>query len=342
MLLVLTVFAAGAILIYAQEVLAPICFALVVGIVISPVAERLHDLGVPRVVIAGGLMALASGLLTITFLLIEPLLSTLAFRLPEIRAEIEVWVETLSGLMRGLQDLSQEIEATMGDGAGAGETDPGSDLGPDLPTVMDALWLVPNIGAKLLIFAGTLFFFVLTRTDLYDSAGALRDELYAADRAVARYFAAVTVVNIGLGAATAAVLTVIGLDYAVLWGLAAAVLNFILYLGPLAIMASLLVAGLVQFSGPMALAPPLAFLVLNLTEAQFVTPAFVGQRLRIAPLAVFLAIVLGLWLWGPIGAIVALPVTLWLGVLIEGRRARRAAMAADARMAAGAKESPAE
>jgi predicted PurR-regulated permease PerM len=337
MLFVVTVWAAGAALIHAQPILAPVCFALVVGIVISPVADRLHDLGVPRVVIAGGLMVLASGLLLLAFILIEPLLSTLAFRLPEIRAEIEGWVDTLSFVLRGLEDLSDEIEATVGEGGGGGAE---VNDGPDLPTVMDAIWLVPNIGAKLLIFAGTLFFFVLTRSDLYDAAGPLKAELYRADRAVARYFAAVTIVNFGLGAATAAVLSLIGLDYAVLWGLAAAVMNFVLYLGPLGIAVSLLVAGLVQFSGLLALAPALAFLALNLTEAQFVTPAFVGQRLRIAPLAVFLAIVLGLWLWGPVGAIVALPVTLWFGVLIEGRRAGRTA-AEEARQAAGANESPA-
>ena len=135
-------------------------------------------------------------------------------------------------------------------------------------SLMDAIWLAPNLGATILIFVGTLFFFVLTRGDLYDAAGPLRRALYHADRAVARYFAAVTVVNLGLGTATAIVMSLIGLENAVLWGLAAWLLNYVLYLGPLAIMGGLLVAGMMQFGGAMAVVPPLAFLMLNVTEAQ--------------------------------------------------------------------------
>lgn len=315
MLLILTVGASSAMLSYAQPFLAPVLFALVVGVVVSPVADWLSKFHIPRLVVAGGLLLLTSGLIVTAFIALEPLLTSLARRLPEIRAEIESWVQTVSGLLRGIEDLSNELERTVG-----GQDD---EEAPQLPTVMDAIWLAPNLGAKVLIFAGTLFFFVLTRAELYDAAGRLRDDLYRADRAVARYFAAVTVVNTGLGLATAGVLSLIGLENALLWGAAAAFANYILYLGPLGIFFSLLVAGMMQFNGAMSFAPAFAFLLLNLTEAQFVTPTFVGQRLHIAPLAVFLAIVFGLWLWGPVGAIVALPVTLWFGVLLQSRMDER-------------------
>lgn len=336
MLLIVAIWAAGAILVYAQPVLAPVLFALVVGVVISPLADRLAAAGVPRFVLATALMILTSGILFLAFVALEPLLSALARRLPEIRIEIEGWIQTAAGLLRGLEDISEEIERAVGENGETTETEV-----PELPTVFDAIWLAPNLGASVLLFAGTLFFFVLNRPEIYAAAGEREAQLYRADRAVSRYFAAVTIVNIGLGAATATVLSLIGLDSAIMWGLAAALANFVLYIGPLTIIISLFIAGVVQFSGPLILAPPLAFMALNMVEAQLVTPAVVGQRLKMAPLAVFLAIMFGLWLWGPVGAIVALPVTLWLGVLIEGRRSSRAAAAAEARAAAGANESPA-
>lgn len=313
MLFILTLFAAGGIMIWARPVLAPMCFALVVGIVASPLADRLHDWGVPRIAVAAALLILTSGSLVLGFVLLEPLLSAMAARLPEIRAEIEGWVQSASGLIRGLETLSNEIEQTVG---AASDSD---DAAPELPTVMDALWLAPDLGASVLIFAGTLFFFMLTRADLYGAAGRFSETLFKADRAVARYFMAVSIVNVTLGVAVAVVMSLIGLNNAVLWGLAAGLLNFILYLGPLTILFGLLVTGMVQFGGAYALLPPLAFLCLNIIEAQFVTPGFVGQRLRISPLAVFVAIVIGLWLWGPVGAIVALPLTLWLAVLLNAR-----------------------
>ncbi|APX13620.1 AI-2E family transporter [Tateyamaria omphalii] len=312
MLFILTIFAVGGIMMWARPVLAPMTFALVVGIVASPLADRLHDWGVPRIAVAAALLVLTSGALVLGFVLLEPLLNSMAARLPEIRAEIEGWVQSASGLVRGIETISNEIEQTVG----ASDADGAA---PELPTVMDALWLAPDLGASVLIFAGTLFFFMLTRTDLYAAAGRFSGTLFQADRAVARYFLAVSIVNVALGVAVAVVMSVIGLNNAVLWGLAAGLLNFILYLGPLTILFGLLIVGMVQFNGAYSLLPPFAFLCLNLIEAQFVTPGFVGQRLRISPLAVFVAIVIGLWLWGPVGAIVALPLTLWLAVLLNAR-----------------------
>jgi predicted PurR-regulated permease PerM len=310
MVLVIAAVATTAALYFASQVLAPVVFGLVVGVVISPIAAWLHARGVPSVVAAASLLLAATSVLALAFLAIAPLLSTLIARLPQIMFEIRGWVQTLSGALRGIETISEEIERTVGASEG-GEAQ-------SIPTVMDALWAAPNFGAQVLIFMGTLFFFTLTRDDLYAAAGPSAETLRRADRAVARYFAAVTIINIGLGITVALVMTGIGVNYAILWGLVAGIMNFVLYLGPILVAVGLLAAGLVQFGGAYALLPPLAFLAVNLTEAQFITPGFVGQRLHMSPLFVFLAIVFGLWLWGPVGAIVALPVAVWLGALHAG------------------------
>lgn len=246
------------------------------------------------------------------FLALEPLFTSLVSKLPKIRAEVQNWAETVQGMLRGIEELSAELERTVGTGSDI-------DLGESIPTVMDALLLAPNFGAQVLIFVGTLFFFSLARNEIYAAAGGFRDTLFTADRAVSRYFAAVRLVNTGLGVATALALTLVGVNNAILWGFAAGVLNFMLYLGPIMILFGLLIAGLMQFSGAMTLVPMLVFFGINITEAQFVTPAFVGQQLRMSPLVIFLAIVFGLWLWGPIGAIVALPALLWIHVALTPR-----------------------
>ena len=293
----------------AQPILAPVVFALVIGVVVSPVAERLTDFGVPRVAIAVFLLVLTTGLIGLLVMLADPLLSSLVDQLPRLKAAATDWLEMLSSLVQGIETISQEIENSVGAEA----------LEPQgtIPSITDALWLAPNFGAQLFIFMGALFFFVLTRNELYAAAGAYEVKLKKADRAVSRYFGAVTLVNSGLGLVTSLVLMAIGVDYAPLWGLAAGILNFILYLGPLMIIGGLLIAGLLQFAGAMSLLPAAAFLLINVTEAQFATPLIVGQRLAMNPLAVFLSIVFGLWLWGPVGAIVALPVLLWMSVLIQ-------------------------
>ncbi|UWQ53421.1 AI-2E family transporter [Leisingera caerulea] len=311
MLLIITLILLGGAMYFAKPVLAPGVFALVVGVVVAPLADRLERFGVSRVVVASSLLVLSTALLALLILSLDPLLTSLASQVPKIKYEIRGWLDMVSGLLRGIESISSEIEETIG--AADAETE---EEGGSLPTLTDALWLAPNFGAQIFIFAGTLFFFVLTRNELYEQAGSYAARFFRAERAVARYFAAVTIVNGGLGLLTAAGLALIGLPGAWIWGLAAAILNFILYLGPLIMLAGLTVAGLTQIGGAGALLPPLVFLGLNLAEAQFVTPAFVGRQLDLNPLIVFWAIVFGLWIWGPVGAIVALPMLLWCGRML--------------------------
>lgn len=313
MIALLAAVATTAALYFARQILAPIVFGLVVGVVVSPVATWMHERGLPNVVAASALLLGATTIIALAFLGIAPLISALVVRLPQIMLEIRGWVEAVAGALRGIESLSAELERTVGAGSG-GE----AETLQAMPAVMDALWAAPDFGAQVLIFMGTLFFFTLTRDDLYRAAGASAETLRRADRAVARYFAAVTVINVGLGATVGVAMAGIGMNYAILWGLVACLMNFVLYLGPLLVAVGLLAAGLVQFGGAYALLPPLTFLAINLTEAQFVTPSFVGQQLHMSPLFVFVAIVFGLWLWGPVGAIVALPVAVWLGALLSG------------------------
>ncbi|WP_208347030.1 AI-2E family transporter [Pseudaestuariivita rosea] len=311
MLLILTLLALPAGLYLAKPILAPILFAVVLGMVISPLADHVNKFGTPRVVISALLLGVVSSIIVGFFLALEPLITGIVQELPNIKREIEGWVDVVSGILQGVQSISAEIEQTVGDQE--------AELGSGIPTVMDAVWLAPNFGAQIFIFAGTLFFFTLTRNDLYEYAGRFSMTFFKAEKAVAKYFGAVAIVNTGLGIVTAIVLSVLGVNGAVLWGIAAGLLNFVLYLGPLIVIVGLLITGLTQFGGAMALLPPLSFLVLNIIEAQFVTPAFVGHRLNLNPLIVFMAIVFGLWIWGPVGAIVALPLLLWAGVILNPR-----------------------
>ncbi|SDY35279.1 AI-2E family transporter [Citreimonas salinaria] len=314
MIAIIAAVATTAALYFARQILAPVVFGLVVGVVASPVAMWMRERGLPSVLSAAALLLSATTLLALAFMAIAPLISALALRLPKIMVEIRGWVEAVSAALRGIESISDQIEQTVGSATGT----VGEQGAQAIPTVMDALWAAPDFGAQVLIFMGTLFFFTLTRDDLYKAAGASSDTLRRADRAVSRYFAAVTIINVGLGVTVGVAMAGIGVDYAILWGLVACIMNFVLYLGPLLVAVGLLAAGLVQFGGAYALLPPLTFLAINLTEAQFVTPAFVGQQLHMSPLFVFLAIVFGLWLWGPVGAIVALPVAVWLGAMHAG------------------------
>lgn len=296
----------------AADLAAPVALGLVVGVVLAPVVNRLGRIGVPRSLSASVALLLAIVLLILLLSALGPVLSGLMEQIPKIQREMRDWLDEIVGLVRGAESLGREIEESLAEGSDEA-------VKAAVPTLIDALWMAPNFMAQAMIFSGTLFFFVMTGEEIYDSLPARRQALRAADRAVSHYFITVTAINAGLGLAVFGAMTLIGLPNAMLWGGAAFLLNFVLYLGPIFLVAAFLIAGFVQFHGGMVLAPAAIYLLINLTEAQFVTPALVGSRLKLNPLVVFLSILFGLWLWGPVGGVVSLPVMVWL-LVFSGHR----------------------
>jgi len=135
---------------------------------------------------------------------------------------------------------------------------------------------------------------------------------------VSRYFLAISTVNAGFGIAVLIAMTVLGMPYPVLWALATFLMNYLLYLGPALVAVAVLLVGFFVFDGVMVLVPMAVFLSLNVIEAQFVTPTFVGRQMRVNPLMVFLSLIFWLWLWGPIGGIVAIPLLVWTRFVLSG------------------------
>ncbi|MBC7157753.1 MAG: AI-2E family transporter [Rhodobacteraceae bacterium] len=136
---------------------------------------------------------------------------------------------------------------------------------------------------------------------------------------VARYLLAISAINLGLGFLTAVSFHLLGVSNAPLWGVAAMLLNFMPFIGVAILALITLGVGIVSFEDPVvAFAPFAVVVVLNMIEAQVVTPMVVGARIRISPIAVFVAIAFGAWIWGAGGALVATP-TLIVAVAFVGR-----------------------
>jgi len=125
------------------------------------------------------------------------------------------------------------------------------------------------------------------------------------------YVGVVTLINIGLGTVTAAMLYLIGFPNPLTFGLLTAVLNYIPYLGPAIVAAVLFGVGVVAMpSLPQAALAPALFVAIATAEGHFITPSIVGRRLTLSPFLVFLALAFWTWLWGPVGAFLAVPLVI--------------------------------
>ena len=165
-----------------------------------------------------------------------------------------------------------------------------------------------------------LVFFILAFGDafvrnLVKIPARLRDKIHVVKilqeikEEVSHYLFTVACINAGLGTATAIAMWLLGMPNAVLWGVMAATFNFVPYLGSAVTLTVLTVVALITFDNlGHALLVPAVFATLAAIEGQIVNPIIVGKRMSLSPLVIVVALMIGAWVWGVIGVLLAVPI----------------------------------
>ena len=135
---------------------------------------------------------------------------------------------------------------------------------------------------------------------------------------ISTYLFSIALINVTFGAVLGLVFFAMGLPNPWMWGAVAALTNFVPYFGPLVGIVVVMLAGLSGFDRVLfGLLPALAYFGLHLIEANLVTPSILGRRFTLNPVVIFLALIFFLWLWGVVGALVAVPILTTLKALAE-------------------------
>jgi predicted PurR-regulated permease PerM len=303
----------GAVLYFCRPLLLPIMAALVISTTLAPVVKHAARLGVSPWVTA---MLLVVGLLAAAGIAVTLLAAPVAEwigRAPEIGATIKEKLYVLARPLASLREL-QEALLPSGGHAVAVETS-------QLAVVTPVLEFLTPAVAQLVLFFVSLIFLLAGQMDLRrylaslfpSREGKLRFIRIANDveQNLAAYLATVTVINVCLGVVVAIGAWLFGFPNPIILGILAMVLNYVPYIGPACLTLILFAVGLVTFpSVGYALIPPTALVALTTIEGHILTPAVLGRRLTLDPLAVLLALAFWTWLWGPMGAFLAVPLTL--------------------------------
>jgi predicted PurR-regulated permease PerM len=315
----LAILASGFALYAAREVLLPIVAAFVVGVMLSPLASRLEALRVPRLLGAFIIVFAVGLLITLVIDLILPRVSELTNGLPDIAATLG---KKLSAL-----DSAPWLHRfnTGGDSAPA--------LGSLLPKP-DLSWAPSTIGVLFPPLAGIFLFLVILmlfianwptlRRGLVmtfvsrDSRLIVLKILNDVETGLANYLLTVTLINVGLGVVTGGICALTGMPHAAGFGALAATLNFVPFLGPIAIFGVLLLVGVVSIPDSIqGFAAAAAFGLVAMIEGQFITPTIIGRSLELNGLAVLLSLAFWAWLWGPIGAFLSSPILIVALILVQ-------------------------
>ncbi|GIT87434.1 AI-2E family transporter [Roseobacter sp. OBYS 0001] len=295
-------------------VFLPLVFALVVGVVFAPLSNFFDRLGAPPVVGALAVLITVLSVITLGVVLFYPVVAEFMTRVPFMWTELQQSLSGLKSTMENVENVQNQVAITLAPEGSAEMEAPGAVA---VPTVAGILSYLPSFAAQIMVFVGILYFFLLTKLELYKYIASVTTHLSEkvlrrAEVEVSRYFLAITAINACFGALVSLMLSAYGMPNAAYWGLGAFLVNYVLYLGPISFAIVLLLGGLIVFDGAMSVLPALTYMLMNMTEGQFVTPTFVGKQMSVNPLLIFTSLVFWLWIWGPVGGIIAIPLLVWL------------------------------
>jgi predicted PurR-regulated permease PerM len=335
-----------AVLYVAREVFIPLALALLFSFLLAPVVTRFERWRFGRVpaVLTTALLTFAV-VASVGYLVVGQLID-LTYKLPDYKVNISHKITSLktvgniplSKATETLKQLSRELSDTTSDSDPA-QTAPGLLTTKTSATRVEVVEsatsrtkLARSIFGPLLgpfatvgIVVVFVLFMLIKREDLRDriirltGRGQLNVTTQALDEAaskVAGYLFMQVIVNVAFGVPVGMGLYFMGVPHAFLWGLFATLLRFIPYLGVwIALCFPLALSLAVSNSWTMPLLTIALFVVTELITGNVVEPWLYGAHTGLSPVAVIIASIFWTWLWGGVGLLLAMPLTVCVAVL---------------------------
>lgn len=316
-------------LFFAKAVFLPIALGALTALVLHLPIMGLHRAGMPKIVAVAFTITAVAAILTLVFVLTAGPVSDTFESYPQIVTELRVKLFHLRETFAAAQQASDAISKVADDV---------KNIVKD-PKVQEVVVREPNFLARAatsladivtgVVITLTISAFILVMRRPFLTLATMQfstpaTKLRAAriwkgvEREVTHYFIVTSIINAALGTAVGLVLWALGVPLPHVWGIAVALLNYILFVGPAVGTTALFAASIITFNTPFQIfAPPLAYLAINFIEANVVTPHFLGRRLNLAPLAIVLSLLFWGWLWGLAGLIIAVPALIVLKAVAD-------------------------
>lgn len=236
-------------------------------------------------------------------------------------------IEALRGW--GVEDAEAKVELAGGDRiqefiAGNLNVDKILDFGTDV-----AWQFASFFGASLLVAIMTIFMISEARMfgrradAIMDSGGPDLERIFAATGDIQRYLGIKVVVSLATGVLAGFLCWAAGLDFFVLWGILAFLLNFIPVLGSIIAGVPPVVLAFLVSGGASALAVGIGYVSINIFLGNFLEPMLMGRRFGLSTLVVIVSVLFWGWLWGPAGMLLAVPLTMVVKVMLDNTQELR-------------------
>jgi predicted PurR-regulated permease PerM len=311
---------------FARSLLLPIVLALLLSLILYPAVRALKRLRLPEPVGAALVVVTVTSLLGVAlYQLFEPATDWIT-KIPRMATQVERKLWNVRKSVEQVTKAAEKVEALTNVQSGA---KPPQQVVTKPPSLISRIWggtqsVVVSAGATLV-----LLFFVLASGDLFMRKlvrvlPTLQDKKTAVavartiQSAIARYLFTITCINITVGAIIAVAMELLGMPNPLLWGVMVALFKYVPYIGPVVSGTVLTIVAFLTFEdlGDVLLVP-LVFFTIDTIEGQFVTPFLTGRSLTLNPVMIFLSMLLWGWIWGVIGALMAVPILMTLKIFCD-------------------------
>ena len=302
-------------------VFLPLTCAIILSVLLAPLADRFSSWGVPNTLASVLALIIFLAIVVLAFGAILQPAFTLYDRLPELIEGIGKRYHEMQEDFAWLARANERLAELLGSG--------GNEVTLAGPSVFQQVAIsAPLLLLEVMLTFLMAFFMVearsrlrrnilFGRTTFGTSVKAARVLREVQDR-VAAYILTVAWINLGVGIVVALGAWAMGLPAPIMWGGLATLLNFVPYIGPLAMTALLTLFGLgtadTVFLG---LIPPISYVALHVIEANAITPAILGRRFTMNPVMILLAFSYFSWIWGAVGALLSVPILLMVTAFFD-------------------------
>ncbi len=300
----------------AQTIVIPTLVAVFIAVVADSPVSWLQRKGLHRVL---AIVAVISGiaLLLLAFgALAGSSIQELTDRAPTYQERLRQWLDQTVGLNSGspvrvdtskiLDDVSPDAAWELAAGLLNGVSNVFRRAFLILFLVIFILFEIPSLGSKLNYLGGS-------------SSGTWK----SIAESVRRYLAIKSMTSLVTGVVVGTFLVLMEIDFAILWGLLAFLLNYIPNIGSLIASVPAVLLALLQQGPGWALLVAAGYLAVNITIGNLIEPRIMGEGLGLSTLVVFLSLILWGWLLGPVGMLISVPLTASVKIALQAYETTR-------------------
>lgn len=308
---------------FTREIAIPIVFAFVLNLLLQPAMRALTRLYLPRTIAALLMILVFFGTVAgIAVSISSPAANWIA-KAPESLTRLEERLSVLKKPLGQLQEATKRVE-DMAQSSQNQMTVAIKNPGLSSFLLLNTQSLLVGLGLTIV-----LLFFLLVVGDMFlrrlvEIIPKLRNKKQLVDisqeieRNISGYLFTITLMNAAVGLLTGLAAYLFGMSDAILWGVAAFLLNYLPIFGPLLGTTMLFLAGLVTFDTIwQALLPAAAYLVIHIIEGETITPMLLARRFILNPVLVIISVVFWYWMWGVAGALLAVPMLAALKIICD-------------------------